>query len=93
MNELWKQNKIVIRIQEVQKWLMIVFYCFLSKKQAINYCSKIKRVLRFWHFSKPSQSVSFSSRKEHVSDFSIAIPEFEQLQENSILCYTIPHKV
>lgn len=25
-------------------------------------------------------------------DFSIAFPEFKQLQENSILCYPIPHK-
>lgn len=43
---------------------------FISKKQAINYCSKIKNSAKVFGISQnPSQSVSFSSRKRDVSRF------------------------
>lgn len=66
---------------------------FLSKKQAINYCSKIKKSAKVFGISQNHLKVLVSlQEKSMFPDFSIAIPEFEQLQENSILCYTIPHK-
>ena len=66
---------------------------FLSKKQAINYCSKIKKSAKVFGISQNHLKVLVSlQEKSMFPDFSIAFPEFEQLQENSILCYTIPHK-
>ena len=66
---------------------------FLSKKQAINYCSKIKKSAKVFGISQNHLKVLVSLQEKGMfPDFSIAFPEFEQLQENSILCYQIPHK-
>ena len=32
---LWKQSKIVIRIQEITRWSMIVFYCFYQRSRLL----------------------------------------------------------
>ena len=66
---------------------------FLSKKQAINYCRKIKKCAKVLGISQNHLKVLVSLQEKGMfPDFSIAIPEFEQLQENSIVCYSIPHE-
>jgi hypothetical protein len=66
---------------------------FLSKKQAINYCSKMEESAKVFGVSQNHLKVLVSLReKEKFPDFSIAFPEFEQLQEGSVACYPIPHK-
>ena len=66
---------------------------FLSKKQAINYCSKIKKSAKVFGISQNHLKVLVSLQEKGMfPDFSIAFPEFEQLQENPILYYQIPQK-
>ena len=66
---------------------------FSSKKQAINYCSKIKKSANVFGISQHHLKVLVSLREKGMfPDFSIAFPEFYQSQENAILCYQIPHK-
>lgn len=66
---------------------------FLSKKQAINYCSNLKKSARVFGVSQNHLKILVALQEQGIFlDFSIAFPEFEQLQENSILCYQVPHK-
>ena len=66
---------------------------FLSKKQAINYCSKIKKSAKVFGISQNHLKVLVSLQEKGMCPgFGIAFPEFEQVQENSILYYQIPHK-
>ena len=65
---------------------------FLSKKQAINYCSKIKKSAKVFGISQNHLKVLVSlQEKGKFPDFSIAFPEFKQLQENSLFYYQISH--
>ena len=66
---------------------------FLSKRQAINYCSKLKKSAKVFGISQNHLRVLVGLQEKGMSpDFGIVLPEFEQLQENSILYYQIPHK-
>ena len=66
---------------------------FISKKQAINYCSKIKNSAKVFGISQNHLKVLVSLQEKGMCPgFGIAFPEFEQVQENSILYYQIPHK-
>ena len=73
----------MIRIQEITRWLLIVF----------NYCSKIKKSAKVFGISQNHLKMLVSLREKGAfPDFSIAFPKFEQLQENSILYYQISYK-
>lgn len=66
---------------------------FLSKKQAINYCNKLKNGAKVFGISQNHLRILIDLREKEMSpDFNIVLPEFEQLQKNKILCYAISHK-
>lgn len=66
---------------------------FLSKKQAINYCSKLKKSARVFGISQNHLKILVNLQEKGMCpDFNMVFPEFEQLQEDSILCYKITHE-
>lgn len=63
---------------------------FLSKKQAVNYCSKLKKSARVFGISQNHLKILVDLQEQGMfPDFNIAFPEFEQSQEDSIFCYKI----
>lgn len=66
---------------------------FLSKKQATNYCGKLKKSARVYGISQKHLKILVALQELGLyPDFSIVYPEFEQIKEESILCYQISHK-
>ena len=63
---------------------------FLSKKQASDYCSKRKKNARVFGISQNHLKILISLQEQGLCpNFSIAFPEFEQVQDGVILCYQI----
>lgn len=63
---------------------------FLSKKQASSYCGKWMRNDRVFGISQNHLKVLVSLQENGLCpDFSIAFPEFEQVEEGNILCYQV----
>ncbi len=66
---------------------------FLSKKQAINHCNKLKKSARVFGISQNHLRILANLQEKGMyPDFSIVFPEFEQSQEGSIFCYKICHE-
>lgn len=65
---------------------------FLSKKQAENYCCKLKNY-KVFGISQNQLRILISLQEKKLSpEFVIAFPEFEQIKENSILAFHISHE-
>lgn len=66
---------------------------FLSKKQADKYCEKLKDSFKVFGISQNHLKLLVSLQEKGVfPDFCIAFPEFEQLDDASIACYSISHE-
>ncbi len=66
---------------------------FLSKKQAINYCNKLQKTAGVFGISQNHLKILADLKEKGMCpDFHIVFPEFEQSQEDSILCYNICHE-
>ena len=62
---------------------------FLSKKQANKYCHSWKKYKVFGISQKQLRVLVALQEKELFPKFCIAFPEFEQLQEGRVMCYSI----
>lgn len=63
---------------------------FSSKKQASNYCSKRKGSFKVFGISQNHLKILVSLQEKGLCpDFIIACPEFEQTQDNQLICYQI----
>lgn len=66
---------------------------FLSKKQAINYCSKLQNRANVFGISQNHLQVLINLQEiKMFPELNIVYPEFEQMQENSIFYYSISHE-
>lgn len=66
---------------------------FLSKKQADGYCSKLKDSSGVFGISQNHLKILVSLQEKNMfPDFCMAFPEFEQLNNSSIACYSISYE-
>lgn len=66
---------------------------FLSKKQANSYCSKLKERARVFGISQNHLKILVNLQEKGLApDFNIVFPEFEQTEEDSIVCCNISHE-
>lgn len=66
---------------------------FLSKKQADNYCMKLKDEFEVFGISQNHLKVLVNLQEKSMSpEFCIALPQFEQKNDGEIICYSISHE-
>jgi len=65
---------------------------FLSKKQADKHCCKTKNEKVFGISQQHLKILIGLQERGLCPEFSIAFPEFEQIQDEAILCYSISHE-
>lgn len=66
---------------------------FLSKKQADNYCMKLKGGHKVFGISQNHLKVLVGlQEKSMFPEFCIALPQFEQKNDGQIICYSISHE-
>lgn len=62
---------------------------FLSKKQASNYCSRLKNANVFGISQRHLRVLIALQENDSFPQFYIVLPEFEQINKDSIACYSI----
>lgn len=63
---------------------------FLSKKQASNYCDMLNKNAKVFGVTQNHLKILVNLQEQQMCpNFSIAVPEFEQLQKDNIICYQI----